>query len=734
MQASQAAFPFPRTRLARSLHLALLGLSLVGAARAQQAPQATDTAKEASLPAVRVTARREAETATGPVRGYVARRSATATKTDTPIAETPQSISVVTRDQMDAQNVQSVGDALRYTAGVMAEANGPDPRADVATIRGFGGGRSAFRDGLRDHAFGGQGGIVIEPWGLERIEVLRGPASVLYGQGDAGGMLNLVSKRPQPVAHHEVQLQLGNHGRKQAAVDVGGPLAAAPEWSYRLNALVRDADTEVDHVKDDRLYIAPALTWRPSAATSLTLLASYQKNERGQGYQSLPRVGTLVPGVEGKVPTERFVGEPGFERFDQEQTSIGYQFEHRLGEDWTLRQNLRVMNQDTLFNSTYHAGLHDDGVTIDRLAGQGRERVRNVVLDNQAQWTLRGDGLQQTLLFGLDHQRLRATQGTLYTPFPTLNVYHPVYGQPLPVSRKAPPDDTRKTLTQTGVYVQDQLKFNDRIAWTVGGRYDTTRSNETDLASRQDDPQRDHAFTWRTGVVYLADGGWAPYAGYARSFSPQVGSDAAGRRFDPEKGEQFEVGVRYQPAEQDFSLLASVYDLRRQNVLVADPVNLGEQVQRGEVRSRGLELEAKATLMRSLDLVASYAYNDLEVTRSTGPERGHRPSASPKSMASVWASWRVADVPGLKLSGGVRHVGSSYGDEEETLRVPSHTLVDAAVEVNVARLLQTTGDWRLALNVSNLFDKTYVSTCGYFADGCKYGYGRRGTLTLSYRW
>jgi iron complex outermembrane receptor protein len=737
--AATARPPFSLTPIAASLLVCAIGLAWHDAARAQQGTEpavAPAPAREGgSLPAVRAVAPSITESATGPVEGFVAKRGATATKTDTPIIETPQAISVVTRDQMDAQNVQSVSDALRYAAGVMAEANGPDPRADVATFRGFSAGlRSAYRDGLRDYAFGGQGGVVVEPYGLERIEVLRGPASVLYGQGDAGGIINLVSKRPTGEPLHELQVQLGSYNRKQVGLDWGGALETHPEWSWRFTALARDSDAQIDEVKDDRLYLAPAVTWSPSAATSLTLLASYQKNERGQGYQALPRVGTLVDAPRGRIPTDRFVGEPDFERFDQERYSLGYAFEQQLGSDWTLRQNFRAMGQETIHNSTFQAGLQADGETIDRLAGQGRERVRNLVIDNQLQWKLSSAGLDQTVLMGLDYQNLRSNAGSLYSPLPTLNVFDPVYGQPLGISADAPPDDTRKKLSQTGLYLQDQLKFNDRIAWTIGGRYDHTKSDTVDIASGVGDPQTDTAFTWRTGGVYLFDNGWAPYAGYAESFTPLVDRGADGKRFEPETGQQFELGIRYQPKGERFSFLAAVYELKRQNVLTNDLQNPDFYIQRGEVRSRGIELEAQASLGSNLDLVASYTHIDLKVTKSNGPDLDKTPSASPKDIASLWASWRVPGWAGTKLSAGARYVGKTWGDEVETISVPGYTLLDAGVEFDLGQVFSTANDWRLGVNVSNLADKTYVATCGYFADGCKYGYRRTAGATMTYRW
>jgi len=493
----------------------------------------------------------------------------------------------------------------------------------------------------------------------------------------------------------------------------------------------------VDHVADDRVYIAPAVAWRPSAATTLTLLSHYQKNKRGQGYQALPRVGTLEPGVGGTIPTNRFVGEPGFERHDTERVSLGYAFEHRLDDQWTLRQNARVMSQTLVHNTTYLAGYSQtaaDGLTIERYIGQGREHLRNGAIDNQLQWQSRSGGVAQTVLVGLDYLRVRNLLGSNFNFAPDLNVYDPVYGAPGMPSKDAPPDIARSTLHQTGLYAQDQLKFNERLSWTVGARFDKSRSDNIDLTTGVADPRRDHAFTWRTGAVYLLDNGWAPYAGYAKSFLPVSGKDWTGKAFEPETGQQFEVGIRWEPKDQNVSFLASVFDLRRQNVLTADLDHFDKQIQTGEIRTRGVELELKASVVRNVDVIASYAFNDREVTRSNGDDLGKTPNGSPRNVAALWTSWRIPAAAGTKVSAGVRYIGDRFGDELETVRLPAYTLVDAAVELDLARLLDTTGDLRLGLNINNLFDKTYVAACGYYGDGCKYGYRRSAAATLTYRW
>ncbi|MDQ3773791.1 MAG: TonB-dependent siderophore receptor [Pseudomonadota bacterium] len=713
----------------------LLGAAPVVAADGHQdEPVAGGDEEPVVLPVITVTGTSSNEI------GYVATQSATATKTDTPIIETPQSISVVTRDRMEAQNAQSVSDALRYTAGVVAESNGPDPRSDEVTIRGLetASSGSQYRDGLRDFAFGGQGGIVMEPYGLERIEVLRGPASVLYGQGAPGGLINLITKRPTQIPLYEIQLQYGSFDRKQAAFDLSGPIDDEGRFLYRLTGLARDADSQIDFVTDDRIYFAPALTWQPSNDTRLTLLASYQENERGQGYQALPRVGTLVPGRFGFIATDRFVGEPGFDRFDQERTSLGYEFEHHLNSAWSLRQNFRWMDQETLHDTIFFTGLQDDGATIDRAVLKGREWVRHTAIDNQVRWRLKNSVIEQTVLFGLDHQRLRGDFGSmfLFSSVPSLDVYNPVYGQPLPISNDTPPDDTRNTLTQTGLYVQDQLKLYDKWVLSLGGRYDWADSGTEDLLADTKTDQDDEAFTGRAGLLYLADNGLAPYFSYSESFLPIADTDFFGEPFEPETGEQYEVGVKYQPPGANAFVTLAAFDLRRQNVLTQDPENFDNLIQTGEVRSRGIEVEAVASLDFGLDLILAYTYLDPEITKSNVVddegeriEEGETPTGVPEHTASLWADYTIQGgaLAELGFGAGVRYRGSTFGDVPNTIKVPDVPLVDAVVHYSWKNLY-------FALNASNLFDEEYVAFCGFPSDGCKYGNRRFVAATLTYRW
>lgn len=258
----------------------------------------------------------------GPDEGYQAARSTTATKTDTPLLETPQAVTIVTRERIEDQGAQNLQDALNYAAGVRSDAYGLDSRSDNVRVRGAY--PDEYRDGLRRMVGYYTSNTRTEPYTLERIEVLRGPSAMLYGQGSTAGIINMVSKRPLVEPLREIGVQLGNYNRKQIQADLSGPLDAEGQWLYRLVALGRDSDTQVDYVDDDRKVVAPSLTWRPSAATSLTLQALWQDDHSGSTSQFFPFKGVVLPNPNGRIPTRRFVGDPDKDRYDSERKELGW--------------------------------------------------------------------------------------------------------------------------------------------------------------------------------------------------------------------------------------------------------------------------------------------------------------------------------------------------------------------------------------------------------------------------
>lgn len=687
------------------------------------------------------------EIARGPVPGYVALRSATGSKTDAALTRIPQSISVISAEQMADQGVQSITTALGYTPGVVGQYGDNDVRHDWLTVRGFTPAR--YLDGLR-LPFGARGYAQprIEPFGLERVEVLKGPASVLYGQAAPGGLVNMVRKRPTEEPTRELQLQLGSHERKQLALDLGGPVGDRDDVSYRVIGVVRDGKTAFDHVEERKHYFAPSLTLRPSDTTTLTLLAEYQKIDSpgGGGAPALPLNGTLKTGSHPRLPRSAFVGEPGYDHFRNEQQSIGYELEHALSERWTLRQNLRHMEVDTdsrRVQAFCASAASCDPSALLRYAWAFPETSKLFTVDNQAIATVETGRLRHTLLLGLDYSRERSafeeSQLTILgTPF---NAYNPVYGTP--VSRPAPGMLIDQRLSQIGLYAQDQIEV-DALTITASGRYDRADTDTaTHLATSGTTTrveQKDRKFTGRLGASYAFDTGIHPYASYSTSFQPAGGTDRNGDAFDPTTGRQIEAGIKYQPTDSRSLLTLSVYRLTQQNVLTTDPANTSFRVQSGEVRMRGFELEGKFELSEQLTLIASYAHTDSEITKdnptaSGTSNQGKRLAFVPRHQASLWTNYRFGEnLSGFSTGGGVRYIGQTWGNNANTTDVPGYTLADLALRYDFGKRDRSLKGLELALNVSNLFDKRYVSTCLSTTTSCYWGEGRKVTGTLGYRW
>lgn len=682
------------------------------------------------------------DTALGPVNGYVARRSATATKTGTPILETPQAINVVGRKEIEDRQAQTVRQALLYTPGVLTQ-YGTDLRYDWLYVRGFVPGR--YLDGLRlPYGARGYSQPLVETYGLERIELLKGPASGLYGQNSPGGLLNLVSKRPSAVPLHEIQLQTGSFGRAQAAFDLSGPVDPEGRVLYRLTGLTRTTGTQLDYLEEDRVFLAPSVTFRPDADTSFTILSQYLHIDSpgGGAPQGLPTLGTLYTNPRGRISTNRFIGEPNYDRFKLDQSFIGYAFEHRFDEIWTLRQNLRFAHVEADTQRVQASGLAADGRTLSRYAWAFPERSNLFNVDNQAEARFLTGPFAHTLLFGADYLRedARYDESDL-RGVPSIDIFAPVYAGT--VTR--PPLGTRITQgrNQTGLYVQDEIRFGG-FGLTLSGRQDwadaITRTRTVSTGALAQVKQDDAAFTGRVGLNYLFDGGLSPYVSYATSFQPTSGTNRFGAPFAPTTGDQIEGGIKAQPTGTNLLLTGAVFDLTQQNVLTPDALNFRFNSQAGEARVRGLELEAKASLTDSLDIVASYAAMTSRFTKANANAAGvsivgNELPFVPRQQASVWLDYtiRTGEWAGLGLGAGVRYIGVSVGDNANLYRTPAVTLVDAAVRYDFGYRYPVLKGVDLALNATNLFDKTYVTTC-IAATGCFYGNRQTILATLRYRW
>lgn len=724
--------PSPRLALAPA---ALAAAAFCAAAQAQTAPDAAAAPPEAAASAgqrITITGQKAAEDARGPVAGYRALRSTTATRTDTPLAEVPQSVSVIGAEQMRDQNAQTMQEVLRYTAGVHADVYGLDNRGDWFNLRGGSEG-STLLDGLRLPLTGWYGVVRNEPYAFERVEVLRGPASVAAGQNGPGGVVNLVSKRPLDSAQREISLQLGEHEHRQLALDLTGPLDAEGTLLYRLVALARDSGTQVNFADMARRYVAPSLTWRGGAAT-LTGYVQYQDDHSRNTEGFFPLEGTLYdrPGV-GRIPLETFVGEPAWDTYGGRRWRAGWDWEQRLDERWTLRQRARHDDVKGGLRSMYAnywepfvdaSGAADpaNGRYLHRTWYASDDRSRITSADLVLEGRLGSGAVRHTLVAGIDAMQQKSARSYWNGAATPLDVYSPVYGSFTPVLDAASyraGNSGEATARNVGVFVQDQVKFGERWVLVGGLRRDRAR-NVTSGGTANVDTS---AWSKQLGLVWLAGGGWSPYASYAESFEPVSGANAQGA-FRPKRGKQLETGAKWGSADGRWGATAAVYTLQERNRLTdeigSDGAPTGGQVQRGRVDVKGLELEANARLP-AWDLVASF-------TRTATKDRSTdtRLANVPERSAAVWAVHRFSawGLPRLRAGLGVRHVGATW-DGADTLKTDSATLVDAMAAWD-------TGDWLLALNVSNLADKTYFAACLDRGD-CWYGSKRKAVATVTYR-
>lgn len=686
---------------------------------------------------------RSLEDARGPVEGYVATRSATATKTDTPILEIPQAVNVVTAAQVQTQGARNLTQALRYTPGLST--NGYTDRntiADEIGSRGFAP-TLLYLDGAYLPYAGSLGGAPqIDPYLLERIEVLKGPASVLYGQNQPGGMINLVSKRPATEDHHQVKLSYGSYDRVKGAFDVGGALDADKTLSYRLVGLAKSGNEQVEHADESRTLIAPSLTWAPNEQTEFTAYAQIQRDKGAADYQALPVIGTLYRNSRGQhIDRDVFLGDSDWNAYTRDQQVFGYDLSHVFNDNLKFRQSARYIDVNDRYRGFYLNRFVTDanGVVDDTRATRTkldwRQHNTTYSIDNNLEGTFSTGALEHTLLGGVDYRKFtRRYQGYNLYNAEIIDLYNPTNYHTDGVPTLTTKWDN--TVKQTGLYVQDQIRF-DRFILTLGGRQDWAEVENRDLLAQSPAerkvPQKDKKFTKRVGLTYVTEFGLAPYVSYAESFMPSVGKSSPARgasSFKPIEGEQYEVGVKYQP--QDNTLItASVYQIKQKNVLTTDREDPMYQTQDGEIRSRGIELEAKSSVGQ-VDLLLALSYLDSFRTKSADGDEGNRNAAQAPWSASSWVAWHFDDsLAGLTVGAGARYTGKNYGDSANTFKTPSFVVYDATINYDLAQL--GLKGLQASLNVQNLFDREYVSTCVY-AFGCYYGQERTAALELTYDW
>ncbi|AJY40313.1 TonB-dependent siderophore receptor [Burkholderia humptydooensis] len=716
---------------AASGHACAQAAQAVNDAQAMGAASRIDAAPGVTLPEIAVKGEANAASI-----GLVGMRTAIGTKTDTPIAEVPQTINVVTAQQIEMTGATDLNQALRYVPGFASF--GSDSRTDwYAALRGFT--PTLFVDGLQAPNTATIANWRVDPFMIDSVGVLRGPASVLYGAGDPGAIVDVRAKRADGERVREAGVQIGNDARKQFMFDVGDRLGGDGEYAYRLVGVARDGNASTGPNADRRIALAPSFRWRPDARTSLTVSASCLRDQSDISFNFLPARGTVLPNPNGRLSPDIYMGDPAFNDYRKKQWSVGYQFEHALDSTWTLRQSVRWMHLSLDDASVFGNGLARGSTTdMMRFAGLFQLNYSRFDIDSNAQARFGTGPLEHTLLLGLHYNRQTTTNSVWLALAPSLNLYDPVYTPVTAAIFSGPTSlghiDQYTAMNTFGVYAQDQIEWR-RWALTIGGREDRVSLRQDDLAAGAQSRADVSAFSGRLGLTYRGDHGLSPYVGYATSFNPVIGVRIFGGGVPkPTRGAQIEAGLRWQAPGRNLMLSAAVYRIDETNVVTPAPTNLDPTgtsfVQTGEVRSRGVELSAVGKVTPELSIVASYVYQDVKNVKANDASLNHWPVAVPlpRQMASLWGDWtsHAGPLSGLGFGGGIRYQSASAGAPDNALNVASYTLYDAALHYD-------TRAWRFALNVTNVFDRHFVSGCQSSAV-CVFGNERTVLASAKYNW
>lgn len=649
---------------------------------------------------------------TAPTSGYVVPTSQV-TKSSVPLVEASQSVSVVTVDQIRDQGAQTLSQALKYSAGVLSEPYGSDPRFDGPLLRGFGADEGQFLNGLRHmRKFSAP---AYELYGIERVEVLRGPSSALYGSGAPGGVINEVQKHAQFEDFSEAGAGFGSHDDAEAFFDVNRQVS--DRFAYRLTGVGKQTAEQIEELTNERGYLAGAFRYDISDATQIDVLLSYQDDSP----ISPARVPfALTELYDAEDLRDFYVGEPLDDESDRRMANIGIEVRHELDNGWRLQQGFRYQKFDWDYVGFYVGGLDADGVTVNRGKIIQAEDNATLNLDTRLSGTIEAGGASHEITVGVDMLAYDTDTSTTFQGVNPIRFDDPDYGTP--TTDVGLPFTTADDLTRKhyGIYLVDEISWGDwRPSFAL--RHDRVEQDGTlyRFGTAYSADRSDSQTTGRVGLSYVTAQGFVPYASYATSFEAQIGGDSAGNTLEPTRGKQVELGVKYQPTAFDGYFTAAVFDLRQTDVTVSD--GLGQLSQIGEVRSQGVELEGTANLGAGWLVRGAYSYNDTEVKE--GQFAGNRVVNVPLHNASLWV--KKAWDNGIDAGVGLRRVGDRFGDDGNTVEVQGETLVDASVGYQRGNVLGS-------VTVTNIADKAYVANCNPF--GCNYGEGRDVQARLTWRW
>ncbi|MDN7350021.1 TonB-dependent siderophore receptor [Acetobacter senegalensis] len=685
--------------------------------------------------------RENAQSAYGPGVGFVATRSASATRTDTRMIETPKSIYVVTRKQMDDLQPQSIAEALRYTPGVVAapgSAISSSPSSNTfqpVYQRGFE--SYTFVDGLLN------GTSVTDPFFLDRVEALSGPSSVMYGQAAPGGIVNMALKRPTEYARHQVNVGFGSYGRYEGQIDMSGPLNAKRNLLYRVVAMGNTQGSQVDYNHYKRVAAQGDLEWKIDDKTSLTFIGQFMYSPETMTGAYVPAYGSVLKSSYGKIPINRYYGDPSFhQNWDREflgEVLLHHEFTKNLQFNSTVRYdgqsdahcNLNIRQYDFVNN------------IVSRLANCSHvNNSQSMQMTSNISYKLRTGPVTHNFLVGVDYRNQTSDGRSKFYlgNVPSISITNPQYHQ-YTISDYIMAINGKYTMYKYG-YWQDAVYFQDQIKW---------KKVFVTLAGRQDwngyGGDFTRPFTWNAGINYVFDFGLAPYFNYSTSFMPQVGevyNNQTLRQADPLNGRQWEVGLKYEiPKIQSF-FTAAYYDVKENNVLVSNPDFPDYNLEIGQVRSRGVELSLHANLAQGLDLIANYTFSrpinsktnltSTDINGNTVSLLGKKLTFQPKHAASVFLDYRFPTTlaPGLSINFGVRYQGSTWGDTANSFRNPGYVLFDSGLNYEIGQTVKALKGLSLRLSMTNSSNHTYV-ICGGLTS-CQYGEQRRVFGMVGYRW
>jgi iron complex outermembrane receptor protein len=669
--------------------------------------------------------------------------ASSASKSNAPLAETPQSVSVVTASDIAGLGLQNLNQALRLVAGVTPETRGSSAEVyDQFKLRGFD--AAIFLDGLRQ--FDSATGYAlpqVDVSRLDRFEVLKGPASVLYGQSSPGGLVAQSSKLPVDAPlYGAIAGTYGTFDLYRVDADIGG--RAGDDVLWRVYGSANGADTQQTFARRERQTISGAVTIGASGATTLTLLGAYSHDPHNGAYGVFPALGTLIDNPNGRI-SSRFDGGEAGNRYRREQAAATYIFRHDFGGGWSFRASGRYQNVTARLGLVYVSGAPADaGLRVyNRASYASDEELNNWTYDNQLSGAIRTGAIEHQLLIGVDRQVAHSTELVAFGSAPPLDAYQPVYGTfAVPQTPAAVPDpfngayDTRQR--QQGVYAQDQVSLG-ALRVTLGGRQDWARVGEVGQPA-----QRDQKFTWRAAALYTLPFGLAPYVSYSTSFQPQSGRVEGGGLADPTLGKQIEAGAKFGVPGTPILLSAAWFQIDQTNILTAIP-GTDFSRQTGEVRSSGVEVEGFAPLGHGFTVRGAFSRQGVRVTKDGDPTRiGARLETVGRGGTSVNLDWTAPSgvFTGLTLGGAVRHVDEvyagiytpSFGEATAGPRnSPGYTVYDALVRYDLGAAAPRLRGLSLAVNATNLFDKSYLTSCFANYQWCWYGNRRTVQATLGWK-